>query len=404
MRSIQFPWRLLGPASFGIALLGGSLFALPLLRGRAGWLVAGTLCAGIVVAGMLRISPANSSWWKPLTSAQIGKEQLYERGTRGFSLFRDYLPAWVQVDVPDLVEARPAGAAAAAPLGFTPDVRVEAEQGNRITMRVNANETFPLRLHRFFFPGWQAAVDGEPVPTGPSGPLGLVTVEAPAGDHEIAFKMVETPLRSAAEAISLASLGLWLVGVARSTQKRWARALLATSIVAMIGLVIWAQVIQHTPPRPAPYQANFGDEIHLIGYRLDRARIEPGEDFTFRLYWLAQQAPPADYTVFVHLVTPDDTGKVAQQDSRPALGYSPTTWWEPGEVVVDEHRLHLDETVPPGSYRLVIGLYRPETGQNLPVRSATQALPGDRVMLADVQIAEPSRNRWGQRSNIPGDR
>jgi len=347
------------------------------------------LCAGVVVAGMLRISPENSSWWKPLTSAQIGKEQLYERGTRGFPLFRDYLPAWVQVDVPDLVKARPPDTAAAVPLGFTPDARVEAEQGNWITLRVNASEAFPLRLHRFFFPGWQATVDNEPVPTEPSGSLGLVTAEAPAGDHEIAFRVGETPLRSAAEMISLASLGLWLIGAARSTQRRWARALLAASVVALIGLVIWAQAMQRAPRRPIPYRANFGDEIHLIGYHLDRAEIEPGEDLTFRLYWLAQQAPAADYTVFVHLVTADDTGKVAQQDSRPALGYSPTTWWEPGEVVVDEHRLHLDEAVQPGSYRLVIGLYRPETGQNLPVRSATQALPGDRVVLADVQIAGP---------------
>jgi hypothetical protein len=377
--------------SFGIALLGGSLIVvLPPLRGRAGWIVVAALCAAVVVAGMMRISPANSPTWKPLTSTQIGREQLYERGKRGFSLFRDYLPAWVQTDVPNLVEARPpTGADAGAPLPFAPDVQVVAEQGNRITLRVKSPEAFPLRLHRFFFPGWQATVDGAPVPTGPSGPLGLVTAEAPAGEHEMAFRVVETPLRSAAEAISLASLGIWMTGVALSARRRRAWAWLGVAMAAVFALMIWAQVIQRTPHRPVPYQANFQDELHLVGYHLDQMEIKPGGNLTFRLYWLAQQAPAADYTVFVHMVTPDDSAKVAQQDSRPALGYSPTSWWEPGEVMIDEHRLHLDETVQPGAYQLVVGLYRPETGQNLSVRSATKALPGDRVSLTEVQVTGP---------------
>ena len=84
----------------------------------------------------------------------------------------------------------------------------------------------------------------------------------------------------------------------------------------------------------------------------------------------------------------DDSGKVAQSDSPPISGYSPMTQWEPGEIVVDQQHLQLDETVPPGRYRLLMGLYRPDAMQNLAVLQATEVLPGDRVVLAEIEVTD----------------
>jgi hypothetical protein len=84
----------------------------------------------------------------------------------------------------------------------------------------------------------------------------------------------------------------------------------------------------------------------------------------------------------------DDSGKVAQADSEPILGFNPMTTWEPGMVVVDEHRLVLEPAVKAGRYHLVIGVYHPETVQNLAVSGATTVLPGDRVVLAEVEIRD----------------
>ncbi|MEZ4767826.1 MAG: hypothetical protein R2844_05300 [Caldilineales bacterium] len=93
--------------------------------------------------------------------------------------------------------------------------------------------------------------------------------------------------------------------------------------------------------------------------------------------------------MFLHLVSADDTDIVAQNDSFPVLGYGPTSRWEAGEVIADEQRLHLDENIPPGVYGLVLGLYRPDPLQNLAVRGAPQVLPGDRILLTQIEIGEP---------------
>jgi hypothetical protein len=112
----------------------------------------------------------------------------------------------------------------------------------------------------------------------------------------------------------------------------------------------------------------------------------PGDTLTLHLYWLVQRTPADNYKVFLHLAKLDDSDKVAQGDSEPILGYSPTTRWEPGEVVIDEYQMRLDKTVPPGTYQLLVGMYRPDVMKNLAVKQAPQVLPGDRIVLTQINI------------------
>jgi len=81
-----------------------------------------------------------------------------------------------------------------------------------------------------------------------------------------------------------------------------------------------------------------------------------------------------------------DGDRVAQADSQPILGFGPMTRWEPGELVVDERELVVPSDVPPGTYRILAGLYHADAMQNLRVSGAAQTLPGDRVILAEVTI------------------
>jgi hypothetical protein len=75
------------------------------------------------------------------------------------------------------------------------------------------------------------------------------------------------------------------------------------------------------------------------------------------------------YAVFIHLA--DDAGRVwAQSDSVPVNWTRPTTGWVPGEYVADTHALTLPDDLPPGEYRLWVGLYDPQTGNRVPVAGA----------------------------------
>lgn len=95
--------------------------------------------------------------------------------------------------------------------------------------------------------------------------------------------------------------------------------------------------------------------IVLEGYR-HPGRAQAGGVLSLALFWRATRPPPLDYTVYVHLV--DEAGaKVAQRDVPPLEGRRPTSRWMPGDRVRDDQDLFIPETVPPGTYRLLTGMY-----------------------------------------------
>jgi hypothetical protein len=125
---------------------------------------------------------------------------------------------------------------------------------------------------------------------------------------------------------------------------------------------------------------SFDKRIELVGYRLVDESVKPGNYFRLLLYWKAGSEPTGDYSVFVHLL--DEEGEVsAQSDGVPANGMLPTWAWMPSEIVEDEHLIPLDSDVPPGKYRLAIGLYEPDTLTRLGATDSEGAPLGDHVLL-----------------------
>lgn len=147
-----------------------------------------------------------------------------------------------------------------------------------------------------------------------------------------------------------------------------------------------------------PLTAQLGS-IELLGAtmtpvaRLDEvAVVRPDRVGTFKaggilgltLFWQPAETLTEDYTVFVHLV--DARGRIlAQRDTPPQAGRYPTSQWRPREVVVDSANLPLPSSLAPGSYRVVVGLYRPTDGQRLPVLPANSSRP-DSIELASIQV------------------
>ncbi|RMF04729.1 MAG: hypothetical protein D6768_02525, partial [Chloroflexi bacterium] len=88
-----------------------------------------------------------------------------------------------------------------------------------------------------------------------------------------------------------------------------------------------------------------------------------------------------DYTVFVHLLDENDQ-MVAGSDSQPLNGRYPTTIWQADETIPDTHTLPLPQNLPPGTYRLALGLYHQPSGQRLPLELSTgQVDPAGRYIL-----------------------
>ncbi|GIK41172.1 MAG: hypothetical protein BroJett011_50050 [Chloroflexota bacterium] len=124
------------------------------------------------------------------------------------------------------------------------------------------------------------------------------------------------------------------------------------------------------PPPSLPLSAEagaaFGNLIQLSGVRLDTPTLSAGEPVQLSLLWQALDTPPLDYTVFVHLLDAGDN-VVAGNDTQPVNNTYPTTIWSPGERILDRHTLPTPASLPPGQYRLAIGLYYQPTGERLPL-------------------------------------
>jgi hypothetical protein len=115
--------------------------------------------------------------------------------------------------------------------------------------------------------------------------------------------------------------------------------------------------------------ADFGEAIQLAGFRVDYQTIAAGEPLQVSLLWQTLKTPLLDYTVFVHLLDAGDR-LVTGSDSQPVAGRYPTTIWSPGEQILDSHTLSTPADLPPGQYRLAIGLYYQPSGERLPLRLA----------------------------------
>lgn len=141
------------------------------------------------------------------------------------------------------------------------------------------------------------------------------------------------------------------------------------------------------PQGVTPVSAFLNDEIELVGYKLLDQTVAPRSSFGLTLYWRSLRPAASNYTVFVHVVGPDQVIR-GQWDSVPAQGTAPTSGWLPGEVVEDHYDVPLAKDAPPWKYDIFVGMYDPLTGQRLPAASQLSPTSESRVWLTRIQAVE----------------
>lgn len=120
--------------------------------------------------------------------------------------------------------------------------------------------------------------------------------------------------------------------------------------------------------------ARFEQGIELLDWDV----APEGEAQTrLRLRWRAGESLSTSYTVFVHLMHGDQV--VAQADSAPANGFYPTMWWEPGDVIADDHLI--DAPYDPQEERIIVGWYELGSMRRLCVFTKEGQLGEDRLVL-----------------------
>lgn len=130
---------------------------------------------------------------------------------------------------------------------------------------------------------------------------------------------------------------------------------------------------------------NFGDLIALLSVTLDSPQLIPGGTLGVNLTWLSLAAIPHDYTVFVQVLDAHDK-VVGQVDAWPVQGTYPTSQWPLGAQVTDAYKVPLAVDMPPGDYRLYVGLYLLADLQRLPVLDDSGQAVGDKYSRLDLYV------------------
>ena len=107
-----------------------------------------------------------------------------------------------------------------------------------------------------------------------------------------------------------------------------------------------------------------GSDIILRGYRGWNLAPVAGEVTQIQLLWQANKTPARRYKIFLQLLDAHDQ-VIAQQDAEPVGESRPTDGWAPGELIIDNHGLLIGPGTPPGTYRRILGMYDPQTGERL---------------------------------------
>ena len=155
----------------------------------------------------------------------------------------------------------------------------------------------------------------------------------------------------------------------------------------------WSRLMLFLPPRgeticnawPLMVQ---NDLVKLKSYaiRLEHsgqqgAAIESPRDawLQLSLKWEAVQSMDTNYTTFVQLLDAGDQ-VVWQRDRYPGEGIVPTSQWSPGQIVPDRFAFSID--LPPGSYRLIAGMY------NLSSMERLTWWQQDAILLATLTVLD----------------
>jgi hypothetical protein len=207
------------------------------------------------------------------------------------------------------------------------------------------------------------------LPTSPSlvtlEPLAVFNFSHTNHDHEPEAAVSPPGTSIVIFAEGLAPLSRWAEGLVVSQHQLNLSADLARGVYALRvdGRLLGEVDLRNfqTPADIAQVDQVFAEQITLKGYQ-----FTPTEDYIqLTAAWQAQKPHLPDYTVFVQLLDAETNERLAGLDTQPQQGEWPTSRWVKDEVVVDHYFVAVPPNLKPGYYKIIIGLYQPETGQRL---------------------------------------
>jgi hypothetical protein len=392
-----YPWRFLGVASLAGAILLALGVHLVSGESRRSLLLLGAVTTILVSAAIPWLFPPR----EPVAS-DPGLAELYQFEAPplfiGTTTVGEFLPRWVE-ELPDTTALRAEQLATGDAERLVP---AEGATFHRLggpawdaAYHIQAQQPATLTYRQFYFPGWRAKLDGEPLSLAPSEPHGLITFAVPPGEHELRLTFGSTPPRRLGwllAALGAAGILLVVAGPLRRFRPRQRREEneqplsrpAAELILAALVVALWLFFSYVETPlrratlgemgvagRPALEPHDFAGEIRLLSLETPGAPVAAGDPIPITLSLRALRPIGVPYLFGVDVV--DDAGIVWS-----AARERPADWrfiagedvWPLDGYRIEPFVLRLLDGTPPGAYRLRIGLVREDTGQTVALHEA----------------------------------
>ena len=142
--------------------------------------------------------------------------------------------------------------------------------------------------------------------------------------------------------------------------------------------LVQARLAEWQASLPSP--ATFDGKLSLIGYRVESPNIARGDALDLTTYWrvTGELVPPIAF--FAH-VTEDGQNIIGQYDGWGTA----MRGLEIGDVIVQHVRVPIKTDALPGTYRLQIGVYSPDTMTRWPAQLASGAT-ADHALVSPVSV------------------
>ncbi|MEK7441689.1 MAG: hypothetical protein AABZ78_12890, partial [Chloroflexota bacterium] len=280
-------------------------------------------------------------------------------------------------------------------------------------------ESTQLTFNQFYFPGWYAALDDQPLNLNPHPETGLINFTIPSGTHKLEINFGNTPIRNVGEAVTLIAL---VIVVAYSVF-RISSFQLPTS---NFQLPREASNIQHpitnyqlpitflfipftlillrlfTPFTLSPFNgetisigkpinAKLASGLNVLSSEFPSS-MESGSEFDVVLYLAPREYTPIEYRPRFDLLTPDGFFAINGDEAWvPRWHREPpgTQYWGVGQYAQWARRIKIPDGTPPGDYPLRVNIFNRATLEPNSVVNDDGAFIAPYVSLGSIRVTRP---------------
>ncbi|MCP4537066.1 MAG: glycosyltransferase family 39 protein [Chloroflexi bacterium] len=123
--------------------------------------------------------------------------------------------------------------------------------------------------------------------------------------------------------------------------------------------------------------------LTFLGYQADTSTVQPDDTVELWTFWKVDEIPDRPLSLMAHLLGPDGV-PVAVGDG---LGLS-VDQWQPGDVIVQRHRLLVPEETLAGEYQLQTGAYWLDSLDRWQAH-LNDGTSSDRILLNKIEVNKP---------------